>query len=133
MAYLCGWSRRASWAKAVLAVVSGLLAVSLVQAGRGMAVVGLSLGIASYLQTRFGRRPSSAHSRGKDDMATDRQTTHRDRARRGGSLDRGGSEIGSEMVEDAAAEQRRARERYALRFTAVLVAGGLSSITSDTA
>ena len=27
------------------------------------------------------------------------------------------------MVEDAAAEQRRARERYALRFAAVLVAG----------
>jgi hypothetical protein len=33
-----------------------------------MAVVGLLLGVAFYLQTRFGRRPSSAYEQGQDDI-----------------------------------------------------------------
>lgn len=52
----------------MLGVASGLVAASVLQAGRGMAVVGLLLGVAFYLQTRFGRRPSSAYSQGKDDI-----------------------------------------------------------------
>lgn len=52
----------------MLGVVGGLVAVSLLQAGRGMAVVGLLLGVAFYLQTRFGRHPSDAYSQGKDDI-----------------------------------------------------------------
>ena len=45
-----------------------LVVASLLQAAPGMAVVGLSLGVAFYLQTRFGRPPSSARERGQDDI-----------------------------------------------------------------
>lgn len=45
-----------------------LVATSLVQIAPWMAVVGLSLGVAFYLQTRFGRPPSSAREQGKEDV-----------------------------------------------------------------
>lgn len=45
-----------------------LVATSLLQIGRGMAIVGLLLGPAFYLQIRFGRRPSSAYWQGKADI-----------------------------------------------------------------
>lgn len=43
-------------------------AASLLETGPWLAVVGLSLGVAFFLQTRFGRRPSNAYERGQDDI-----------------------------------------------------------------
>jgi hypothetical protein len=47
---------------------SFLRSASLVQIAPWMAVVGLALGVAFYLQTRFGRPPSSAYERGQEDI-----------------------------------------------------------------
>jgi hypothetical protein len=51
----------------------GLIAASLLQVGRGLAIVGLVVGVASYLSTRYGRRPRPGETFTRANYAVQRQ------------------------------------------------------------
>jgi hypothetical protein len=60
------YPRRRAPAKILRSV--NLVAASLLQIGRGMALVGLLLGVAFSFSTRYGRRPSDEFGQGRNDI-----------------------------------------------------------------
>ena len=53
--------------------VGFLVAASLLQIGRGLAIVGLVVGVANYLSTRYGRRPRPGETFTQANYEVDRQ------------------------------------------------------------